>query len=86
MYSLDLSTNVERREREREKENQKAGTIKQSSTWKRATDSKLEQGGRKNKFKEASHLSLYHPFVISYGNFQNSEIALHRHFNRFRYL
>ena len=60
MYSLEMLTNVERREREREREkkkNRKAETIEQSSTSKRATDSKLEQADRKSKFKEASHLS-----------------------------
>ena len=59
-----MLTNVERRERETgEKENKKAETIKQSSTWKRATDSKLKQADRpekksKLKFKEASHLPI----------------------------
>ena len=45
-------------EKEREKENRKAETIKQSSTWKRATDSKLEQVDLKSKFKEALHLPI----------------------------
>ena len=46
-------------EKEREKENKKAETIKQSWTWKRVTDSKLEQEKKsKLKFKEASHLPI----------------------------
>ena len=52
-----MLTNIERREKER-KRKQKGETIKQSSTWKRATDSKLEQAARKSKFKKASHLSI----------------------------
>ena len=66
-----MLTNV-KEEKEREKENKKAETIKQSWTWKRATDSKLEQADRKRKVSlslKKPLICLYHPFVISYGNF-----------------
>ena len=59
-------------DRKREKENKNAETIKQSSTWNRATDSKLEEADRKRKVSlslKKPHICLYHPFVISYGNF-----------------
>ena len=64
-----MLTNVERRERESEKKKKKkAETIKQSSRWKRATDSKLEQADRKRQVSlslKRPHICLYHPFVIT---------------------
>ena len=60
------------KKRKRKKEDKKAEMIKQSSTWKRATDGELEQADRKRKVSlslKKPHICLYHPFVMSYGNF-----------------
>ena len=46
------------KKRKREKKKAKSGDDYAKFNVKRATDSKLEQAGRKSKFKEASHLPI----------------------------
>ena len=55
MYSLDMLTNVERREREKKKTEERRRFSKFNV---KESDSKLKQADRKSKFKEASHLLI----------------------------
>ena len=53
-YVCWLCYEKEREKRKKNRKKKKTETIKQSSMWKRAADSKLEQAARKSEFKEAS--------------------------------
>ena len=75
MHSLDMLTKVERGERERKKK--KTEKRRRLSKVQRERERRISSYSRPAgnvSLKQALHFPIY-PFVISYGNFQNSKIA-----------